>query len=728
MAQEPESTEVVMQVVESTEKAENLQDTENVPVVMPPDSAAVPEEIPKTVEDSQPITEEPIVQEAAEPTTELNEDKGVTEATQETEATEPIAHETTAPEGEPTEGQDDLSPEERSKKERKERMKNFASTRFRISEAPVRTISMTDDYVQDKVEEEEQKTGSAVNFDEPSQDDNLEESDHTDDSEDDLFQKIQAHKMVELFPVHGFSNPSDNQNIFYKDPKYDDFDDTMSVAAMSVISSGTLAPTDPDTVQLKSNFLKYFDVPSLSDISEEHDPIEQLTNVKSSTSDLLDQGAFVDPTQEFDSSSKSTIESVVDIENEQQDDFVAPDSRDGSSIISDIPDFAELPEKPAPTEKVVTIEDFNALPRVGFEDVEDEPDPSIPLAYEIKMAVQDLLRDILHEATIKSDYQDQENVLRAKLDKTKLLIELQKVTDAYMYEKYTNDMVGSRLVEYYKRSRNNRAFATLSAENEKRYHARYIQALALLDSLKERLDVAKHKHAIQMNRVILDLHSAQSVASITEEQLEHLFHKYLDRPDCDNLRRMVSRELRLMSAKRNEISDTRLFLITRKHTMAHILDKITLLDTLSDTVSIKDYIAVQNEVLSLQKKIEERSVELKRIRTQFLMDIHLIRHNQEKAMALREKFDLHQDLLKNAITQQVALRTNLYEAKLERTKMRQMSKDLTFQGGILAMPSLMYDFDKTVERLKEKQESVAKLRETMKSLQRRVSNVEGRSI
>lgn len=110
-----------------------------------------------------------------------------------------------------------------------------------------------------------------------------------------------------------------------------------------------------------------------------------------------------------------------------------------------------------------------------------------------------------------------------------------------------------------------------SPENEKRFHSRYMHALALLDSLKYRLDVAKHKHAIQMNRVILDLHSAQSVASITEERLEHLFREHLVRPESDNLRRLVDRELRMMTAKRNEISDSRLFLITRKHTLGRIM-------------------------------------------------------------------------------------------------------------------------------------------------------------
>uniref|UniRef100_A0A6P4FRJ6 Uncharacterized protein LOC108053871 n=1 Tax=Drosophila rhopaloa TaxID=1041015 RepID=A0A6P4FRJ6_DRORH len=279
-----------------------------------------------------------------------------------------------------------------------------------------------------------------------------------------------------------------------------------------------------------------------------------------------------------------------------------------------------------------------------------------------------------------------------------------------------------------KRSRNIRVFQPLSPENEKRFSARYMSALALLDSLKNRVDKAKHKYAIQMNSVILDLHSAQSVASITEERLEDTFRHYLVRPDSEILRRLVDRELRLMATKRNEISDTRLFLITRKHTLGHILGKITQLETLSDTLSIRDFISVQNEVFALQKKIEERNLELRRMRTQYLMDVHLIRHNREKALALAEKFDLQKTLLKNAIDKQRILRSQLYDVKLERTKMRQQSRELTFQGGILAMPSLMYDFDQTVLRLKEKQDTVSKLKETMKALSRRISQAEGRSI
>ncbi|XP_037714908.1 uncharacterized protein LOC119550356 [Drosophila subpulchrella] len=727
MAENTETVEEVLQVVETTNGATDQLEVNNAP-----ESTVVAEEIPKPEEDVQPTDGEPVLQEEPDPTAVLE----ATEEGNEAGIAEDLGSETSGQDVEPTatEATDDLSPEERKlklKKERRERLKDLASTRFTLSEEPIRTISFTGENIEEMgeiVEEEEEKQEVMVNFDEPI-DDELDTASivTTDDSEEDLFKKIQAHRTVDLFPV-GFSNAPVDKTIFYKDPKYDDSEDAMSIAAISMISMRTLKPADPDSVQLKNNFLRDFDVPSLSDISEEHELSVQLSGEKSAISVHPDQGLFVDPTANLSSRSSSASESLVDLDHEQHDDEEAPDSQDDSSDISDIPEFAELPDTPTPKQKGVTLDDFSALNKVEFAERFDEEDVGILHARTVKNVVRELILDLIEETANKSDYHNQETVLRAKYDKKKLLEGLQNILDTYMIEKYTNEMMTNRLTEYYKRTRNARVFVSLSEENEKRYQARYFHALALLDSLKERVNVAKQKHGVQMNRVILDLHSAQSVASITEERLEHLFHKYLVRPDSDHLRRLVDRELRHMSVKRNEISDSRLFLITRKHTLAHIMDKITALDTLSDTVNIKDYISVQNEVFALQKKIEERNLDLKKVRTQFLMDVHLTRHNREKALALGEKFEVRKSLLKNAIDKQRLLRKRLYLVKLERIKMRQQTRELTYQGGILAMPSLMYDYDQTVERLKEKQETVAKLRETMKALQRRVDQVEGRSL
>ncbi|XP_017131988.1 uncharacterized protein LOC108149102 [Drosophila elegans] len=737
MEQNPESAAEVVPVVETIEESADHGKVEIPNVVLPPESAAESQEIPKPEEIIQPKASGTNVQEQTPLATELEpeSDEG-----QETGSSEHLASESTDLEGEMVEATDDLSPEasrEKMKRERKERLKNFTTTRFTLSKTQVQDeveeikekVEKVEEEYENEVENEKQEEPMddvGVGFDTASNDDvEIESSDVSEQQE--VYVKFQSHKMVDLFPPDGFSSPTDDADIFYKDPKYDDWDDSASMAAMSIISTRPLSPADPDSVQLKTNFLRNFDVPSLSDISEEHELTAQLSRIKSTCS-LKDHGFFVDPTSNYSSSASSVQESHAELDNEQQDEEVAADDQISvMSIMSDIPEYADPPPKAVPQKKVVTLDDFDGLTHVGFDTMETV-DSAIRLAHETQMAVHELLYDLIEETAKWSDNLNVDNVYRAKFDKEKLIKELLKVTDQYMYEKFTNEMVGNRLIDYFKRNRNNRVFQALSPENEKRYSARYMNALSQLDSLKERLDVAKHKHALGMNSVILDLHSAQSVASFTEQHLEDTFRRHLVRPDSEVLRRLVDRELRLMAGKRNEISDTRLFLITRKHTLGHILGKITELETLSDTLSINDFIAVQHEVFALEKKIEERSLDLKKMRTQYLMDVHLIRHKREKALALAEKFDIQKTVLKKAVDRQRMLRKKLYDVKLERNKLRQQSRDLTYQGGILAMPSLMYDFDQTMERLKEKEDTVSKLRETMKALTRRISLVEGRSV
>ncbi|EDV56183.1 uncharacterized protein LOC6549459 [Drosophila erecta] len=733
MSQDPAPTEEVLHAVEAIEAGEKSE-VDTVPEVVLPETTAEPEGISRPEERSPPLGDEPREekpQNESGPIIALE----ATEEGQETGATEHVASGTTelGVETQQTEGSDDLSPEEkkrRLKKERRERLKNFATTRFAPPEFE-ETVSFIEGYVEEvrdiEVEEEQEPL---ANLDEPTDGadgaDGDSESSTNDESEDDPFQ---APKMVSLFPTYGFSDGPVDRNIFQTDVKLDDIDITMSLTGMSIVSTRTLkTERDPDSVQLKTNFLRYFDVPSLSDISEEHDPSARSTGANSRISVQDESGFFVDPTSNMDSGSSSASESLGDMDKEHQAEDAASESEVGSLDISDIPEFNEPPVISTTTEKQVTMEEFSNLSKVAFTVPEVQEDLTILHALEIRAVVKELLYDLFEATANISDIHNKQNAIRSKLDKNKLLDRLENVVNSYLFENSTNEMVGNRLIEYFKRNRNVRVFVPLSQEHEKRFHARYMQALALLDNLKYRLDVAKHKHAIQMNRVFLDLHSAQSVASITEQRLEHLFRKHLERADSDHLRRLVDRELRLMTAKRNEISDTRLFLITRKHTLGHIIGKIKELDTLSETLNIKDFLAVQNDVLALQKKIEERNIELKKMRTQFLMDVHLTRHNREKALALGEKFELKKLLLHNAIKNQRTLRRRLYDVKMERKKMRQQSKDLTFQGGILSMPALMYDFDNTVERVKEKRETVAKLKETMKALQRRISLVAGRSM
>ncbi|KAH8284674.1 hypothetical protein KR018_011168 [Drosophila ironensis] len=271
-----------------------------------------------------------------------------------------------------------------------------------------------------------------------------------------------------------------------------------------------------------------------------------------------------------------------------------------SIAMSDIIDVKPAPPEP-PKSSIITFDEFSVkLKDMDLHEEDDDEDPVYLHAIEVERVVYDFVQELLLEVMEGSDNRNAENIRRDRLDKTKLFEELRQTANAYMIEKSTNVLLNNRINEYYKRGRNTRVFAKLSAFDESRFYNRYMYALTLVDRLKDRVEQAKFQQSCTLNKVFFDLHSSQMVTTIMEERLEKKVRRTLLRPDMEHLPRFVDREIRLMNAKRREISDTRLGLITRKHTLGHILNKIKELET----VGINNFIAIQNEVVAVEKKIE----------------------------------------------------------------------------------------------------------------------------
>lgn len=245
MSQNHASTEEVLHVVEAIEAGEKSE-VDTVPVVVPPESTAEPEVISKPEEGNQPAGDEPREEkphiESGSITAQVATEEG-----QEAETTEHVAIEATelGNEVQQTEASDELSPEEKKlklKKERKERLKNFATTRFAPTaiESPVHfTPEYMEEIRDNEVEEEEQE--QVVTFDEPTIGDgeSVSSSVLTDDSEDYPFHPP---KLVSLFPTYGFSDGPVDRNIFQSDVKYEDIDYSVSLTGISIVSTRTLKP------------------------------------------------------------------------------------------------------------------------------------------------------------------------------------------------------------------------------------------------------------------------------------------------------------------------------------------------------------------------------------------------------------------------------------------------------------------------------------------------------
>ncbi|XP_043643586.1 uncharacterized protein LOC122613458 isoform X3 [Drosophila teissieri] len=475
---------------------------------------------------------------------------------------------------------------------------------------------------------------------------------------------------------------------------------------------------DPMQVAVKSLML----VPSLSDISL---PSEQPLRRKSTQSVKSSRSLFV-------RSLTADGDTSLDSEEAEEESTKAPSefrttaieqSSESESLAGSL---APIPKtEPSQIEDQPFMDIEKLFPVASDKRIENEIDSAVNLRIvETRQIVHDFISHLIQKIIVP-EHRGTEEYTRVRLDKEKLLDGLQSVVHDYMIVKDQNKQLEDRLIEYFRRTKNFRCFDHLAQDAEMTFSRRHENALAYLSYGQERLAKVKEKYGILMTTAFLDLASVMNIVLSTEHHLEQTLKQVLVRPDAetDFLKRLVARELRLMADHRNQISDARVLLMSQKHTLGRVLEQIRDVDTVCDGVSLNDFISVQNKVLGLEKKIEERNIELKRQRRLYHTELHITKHNREKSHELKNR--IHQ--LKVNLLDKHKLRDNLKSelcrAKLEHKAIRRRLQELTCQGGILAMPALMYDYDRTVAYIWEKEKAVSTLRETLKSLTNQLHSV-----
>ncbi|TDG51718.1 hypothetical protein AWZ03_001778 [Drosophila navojoa] len=506
---------------------------------------------------------------------------------------------------------------------------------------------------------------------------------------------------------------------------YDKIDDYAKIEVRELVQE--------DTIEEKVKFLANFIVPSLSDISEEHEP-----NVIKSKTISETQGKFVNPIDEKSNSSSSSSEKSNDSESAEYKTItpestktnsiglIDTSSADNITINSDGLDSVDFEIFQPPVRKETNFTFEKALVH-GFRlGSLIEPEPTYKEEW-MELA-KGFLTEIINQVVNKAEADIAINLASNKFDKSKLMDQLHHEFTNYMIEREFNYSLNSKMSEYYKRGQNTRTLSPLKPNEYRKEYLRFIAALNLLDHRLKIAAETKKRTAFLMSSVSMDLSYIMNIVMGTEEHFDDLVMKTLTTNRSDYMKQFVERELRYMSQKRYEISDTRLFLITRKHTLGRIADKIKKLETINEEISMDDFINIQNQVVALTKKIEERNLDLKRVRQMHHNELHQLQHNREKAKIMRAKSKICESLLLDKQMEEDSIRGTLCAAKLERNKIRKDYSDLSYRGGLMAMPALMYDFDETVNKIKEKKASIEELRESIKKISQRVAELEARCV
>ncbi|XP_030387119.1 uncharacterized protein LOC115633782 [Scaptodrosophila lebanonensis] len=496
---------------------------------------------------------------------------------------------------------------------------------------------------------------------------------------------------------------------------------------MSLLStSSTISSTDSEicTVAAKTQFLTDFaELPEMKDISEEEIVLDTAQSIilkveEERPTQNVDVGHFVDPLtgmQESSSSSESVeVQIVTEIVEEEQ--------VQESSELELMPDEIEVPV--ATEETAEDFLDMMAKSFVEFTYVSTTDLESRRIARENARLANDLLQRIINEVVDRAERIDPKMFALKNLDKSKLMKNLIRELQLFICEKQINENLHSKIIDYCKRTKSFRLLSKNAEQKERVELDRFNSALNSLDHFKKCAAMAKKMNSYLMSSVLMDLAAVRSVAMSTEVDLENTIRKNLIRKDSEFLSRIVNRELRLMNNVRNEISDARYDLLIRKHTLGRLNERIAKFEYINDELEMSQFISKQTEVLSLSKKIEERSTELRKMRTNYTNELHALAHMREKSSMLASSLEHAKGVYDRAVNDERKLRETLFKLKVERGKTRHESQDIAYNGGLLSNPSLMYDYDHTVEKLKKKYEIVKKLKKQQKQLIERVNRAE----
>lgn len=437
--------------------------------------------------------------------------------------------------------------DEEKRASRKIRLKEKVNLRFRLGESDLVVNVDPDDEQDDEVEGEITESREAL----PTIDDELPDLSGKQTSAQDM--------------LDGEINVDD---IFGEDDVDDDFDEPE-----------VREPPKGDTITAKANFLSYFEMPSLSDISEEHAVEEhkahKTKSLISQISTATDTGKFVNPLTGFEES-ESTSSST---ESSKMDDLALDlggesDDLDIYFMDTDFPDFKDVKHI-----QLREDDDLEAFVKFKSSFIRDDivyEDPDEVEAKKQKVEIHKITMDFLYEmfnnVVNEMENLNESTILRNKMDKAKLMTTLIDVTNKYSIEKEINVYINTKMADYFKRMKNYRVFANLDPNTKAKERLRYLESLTLLDHRVLVAAETKKKNAILMSSVLMDLSYVQNISRYSEEHLEEVIMRTLANNKSDFMKRFIEREMRLMGQKRNEISDTRLFLITRKHTLGRIVD------------------------------------------------------------------------------------------------------------------------------------------------------------
>ncbi|EDW11151.1 uncharacterized protein LOC6575704 [Drosophila mojavensis] len=484
-------------------------------------------------------------------------------------------------------------------------------------------------------------------------------------------------------------------------------------------------------VSFKGDFFQNFYFPSLSDITTESEteeaeeaPAEEKEPEKE-TPTVTDTGKVVDPLGGEPRLSEKEEEPAGEEQQAQPQSEEESEQSSSSSISFDWP-FPLEDEAPPPP--VVDATDYamemliemdttlKVVPAASDTELEQ-----LRLERANRQVCVDLLFRLIDDAVEAAEYVDPLKILQSKLDKHKLLAEVHRLLSECLGAKQYNSDLTNKMFDYYRRVGQLRCFDPLPASQERKEYLRHREALTLLDHLKKKAADTKKKYVVHMASVTMDLNYVRKIALTSVDSLENCVRTTLLRKDFEVMPRIVEQELRRMQNLRNEVSDSRLWLITRQHTLGRLIERKRQFDQITPELTMDQFLNAQRDVTALGTKVEERNYELNRMRDRCTKHVHQLAFIREKTSMISATLMNHREDLDEKLERQSELRDQLLALKIEHSRLKDQKAQMHEKSGLLYRTALLHDFDKTVEHVEGKRIYVSKLRDMVRDLESNIA-------
>uniref|UniRef100_A0A1A9X4U7 DUF4201 domain-containing protein n=1 Tax=Glossina brevipalpis TaxID=37001 RepID=A0A1A9X4U7_9MUSC len=458
---------------------------------------------------------------------------------------------------------------------------------------------------------------------------------------------------------------------------------------------------------------------------------------------LVDPGAGIDDFfQDADQEDKETQEQEIELQGEEEEeegkededkveeiesvefsfDFEAVDEYFEGKLDEEI---AEGDKKPDEEEAAfATFLEMQVEVPVSISAIEDvEERKKEEEARETRLLTAQFLQDLIETCVKMAEQMDVTAYMRKNLNKSKIMMELKATIPLLISEQWARQFLNRKCVEHFRRIK---GFRRLT-ENPKtviqdmdRFHEIMIQLDELLGKESEVISLTKSKE-IELTEQLAELeHKAKDEV----EKLENLIKHTLNPNNSARIGNVVNTSVQRMDETRNEISKIRFRMILEQHKYASLVEKLRKLEDFGNNLSMGGFENMHTETLSLAKKLEERTVDLNRLRSRCHTDIHTMAHLKEREKMVRDTIANQKTVLEAKYFEKEALRERIVELKIQRTRVRKEIRELSFKSGLLDKPSLLQDYHHTEEYLENLQKRVKKMRLTTKQLTKKIEFLE----